>query len=82
MQVDPCRPRPGAFVPVSLVVSRSVPAGTAGRATGTIRLGIDAAACAMNEPAPTPRQRREGRADYPLIRQFTAKIRSDREVPA
>ncbi|MBE1533324.1 hypothetical protein H4W34_003157 [Actinomadura algeriensis] len=82
MQVDPCRPRPGASVPESLVVPRSVSAATAGRATGTIRLGVDAAACAMNEPAPTPHSRRGGRAKYPLIRQFTAKIRSDREVPA
>lgn len=85
MQVDPCGPRPGASVPVSRVVSRSVPAGPAGRATGTIRLknirlGIDAAARAMHEHPPAPR--RGGCAKYPLIRQFTAKIRSDREVPA
>ncbi len=85
MQVDPCGPRPGASAPESRVAPRSVPAGSAGRATGTIRLtnirlGTDAAARAMREHRPAPR--RGGCAKYPLIRQFTAKIRSDREVPA
>ncbi|QFG22103.1 hypothetical protein [Actinomadura sp. WMMB 499] len=81
MQVDPCGPRPGAPVPESRAGFGAAPAGTAGRATGTTRLGIDAAACAINEHAPAPHPRRAGRADHPLIRQFTAKIRSDREVP-
>ncbi|GGV19726.1 hypothetical protein GCM10010182_46810 [Actinomadura cremea] len=79
MQVDPCGPRHGASAPESRVVNGAT-AGTAGRATGTNRFGTDAAACAINEHAPASGGR-AGRAKYPLIRQSTANIRSDREVP-